>query len=136
MSGTIIPTLRYRNAHAAIELLEKALGFEVLMVIEGEAGIVEHSQLRHGTGMVMLSSVRDNEWQQMVDDGRDPAGRGVNYVVVADPYAHAEHARSQGAEIVQEPEEQDYGGAVYTLRDFEGNVWSFGSYDPWTAQQH
>ncbi|MGB7860001.1 MAG: VOC family protein [Acidimicrobiia bacterium] len=131
MSGSIIPTLRYRDAHAAIEFFQRALGFELVMLVEGQDGVVEHSQLKHGSGMVMVSNVRDNEWQKIVDDGRDPTGRGVNYVVVADPYAHAEHARSSGAEIVAEPEEQDYGGAVYTLRDPEGNIWSFGSYDPW-----
>ncbi|MGH6622275.1 MAG: VOC family protein, partial [Alphaproteobacteria bacterium] len=25
----------------------------------------------------------------------------------------------------------DYGGRLYVCRDPEGNVWSFGSYDPW-----
>lgn len=133
MSGSIIPTLRYRDAHAAIEFLQKALGFELGLMVEGEAGVVEHAQLTHGTGMVMVSSVRENEWQEMVDDGRDPAGRGVNYVVVEDAYAHAKNARAHGGELVAEPEEQDYGGAVYTLRDFEGNIWSFGSYDPWAG---
>ncbi len=131
MSGSIIPTLRYRDAKAAIEFLEDALGFEALMVIEGDGGIIEHSQLRHGTGMVMVSSLRNSEWEQLIDDGEDPAGRGATYVVVDDPYKHAEHARTGGAEILVEPEEQDYGGAVYTLRDPEGNIWSFGSYDPW-----
>ncbi len=29
------------------------------------------------------------------------------------------------------PQDQDYGGRVYTCKDFEGNVWSFGDYDPW-----
>ena len=32
--------------------------------------------------------------------------------------------------IVMEYEEKDYGGAGYGARDLEGNVWSFGSYDP------
>ena len=59
----------------------------------------------------------------------DPApGR---YLVVDDVTARAERARAAGAEIVIEPEEQDYGGANYTARDPEGNLWNFGSYDPW-----
>ena len=132
MSSTIIPTLRYRDAPAAIEFLQNVLGFEAELVVDGEGGIIEHAQLRHGTGMVMLSSFRDNEYQQAIDDGRDPAGTGATYVVVSDPYAHADKARSFGATIIMEPEEQDYGGAAYTLKDHEGNVWSFGSYNPWT----
>lgn len=131
MSSTVIPTLRYRDAQAAIEYLQNVLGFEALLVVEGDGDIIEHAQLRHGTGMVMLSSIRDSEFERAVDDGRDPAGAAATYIVVEDPYSHADKARSFGAHIVMEPEEQDYGGAVYTLKDHEGNVWSFGSYNPW-----
>lgn len=131
MSSTVIPTLRYRDAPAAIEYLQNVLGFEVVMVVDGADNHIDHAQLRHGTGMVMLSSVLENDFQQAVADGRDPTGTGAVYVVVEDPYEHAEKARSFGADIVMEPEEQDYGGAVYTLKDHEGNIWSFGSYNPW-----
>ena len=34
-------------------------------------------------------------------------------------------------EIVMAPEDQDYGGRLYSCRDPEGNLWNFGSYDPW-----
>ena len=27
--------------------------------------------------------------------------------------------------------DQDYGGRGYSCRNPEGNLWSFGSYDPW-----
>ncbi|NNL70413.1 MAG: glyoxalase, partial [Acidimicrobiia bacterium] len=50
-----------------------------------------------------------------------------------DPVAHAERARAAGAEIVMELEAQDYGGSEYAALDPEGNVWSFGSYDPWAT---
>jgi uncharacterized glyoxalase superfamily protein PhnB len=133
MSGSIIPTLRYRNAHGAIALLRDALGFDVVMVVEGEGTIVEHAQLTHGSGMVMVSSIRDTEFARAADGGRDPAGAGNTYIVVEDPYAHAQHARAHGATIIMEPEEQDYGGSAYVAKDFEGNIWSFGSYDPWAA---
>lgn len=53
-------------------------------------------------------------------------------MTVDDVAAHAERAREAVAEIVMEPEEQDDGGANYTARDPEGNLWSFGSYNPWT----
>ena len=29
--------------------------------------------------------------------------------------------------------ERHYGGALYQCRDLEGNLWSFGSYDPWVS---
>ena len=131
MSSTIIPTLRYRDAQAAIEYLQNVLGFEAMLVVDGEGDFIEHAQLRHGTGMVMVSSIRDNEFQRLADEGRDPTGTGAVYIVVDDPHAHADKARSFGANIIMEPEEQDYGGAAYSLKDHEGNVWLFGSYDPW-----
>ena len=131
MSATVIPTLRYRDAQAAIEYLQNVLGFEATMVVEGEGGVIEHAQLKHGTGMVMLGSIGDGEYDRVAGDGRDPIGAGATYVVIDDVYGHAARARSYGADIVVEPEEQDYGGAAYTLRDHEGNVWSFGSYNPW-----
>lgn len=33
-----------------------------------------------------------------------------------------------------EPEDQDYGGRLYSCRDPEGNLWNFGSYDPWEEE--
>lgn len=53
-------------------------------------------------------------------------------VIVADVEAHAERARAAGTEILNGPSEQDYGGSNHTCRDFEGNIWNFGSYNPWT----
>ena len=39
-----------------------------------------------------------------------------------------ERAVAAGATVVRKPEDQDYGGRGCTLRDPEGNQWSFGSY--------
>ena len=55
------------------------------------------------------------------------------YIVVPDPDAHCLHARNEGAVVVDEPHDNPgYPGRGYTALDPEGNVWSFGSYDPWT----
>jgi len=53
------------------------------------------------------------------------------YLVVADADAHYAQARSAGAEIIVDIEDQDHGGRAYTCRDPEGHVWNFGTYDPW-----
>ena len=34
-----------------------------------------------------------------------------------------------------EPADQDYGGRLYAARDPEGQLWNFGSYDPWAAPE-
>ena len=130
MSSKVIPTFRYRDAKAAIDFLVNAFGFHAHLVVEGDADVIEHAQLTHGGGMVMLGSVRDDAYGEVLDDSATAPG-GAIYVIVDDVYGHAERARSAGADIVMEPEEQDYGGANYTARDPEGHIWSFGSYDPW-----
>jgi len=125
----LYPVLRYKDAHAAIDCLCGAFGFERHAVYEGDNGTVEHAQLAHGSGMVMLSTEPDTDergWGMH-------AGQGWTYVVVEDADAHYAQAKSAGAEIIRELEDQDYGSRDYTARDPEGNLWSFGTYDPAVA---
>ncbi len=133
MPSSLIPTLRYRDAPAAIDFLCDAFGFRRHMVVEGETGeTIAHAQLVLGSGMLMIGSARDDAYGSLLTTVAD-AGKptGSLYVVVPDVDAHAERARERGAQIVKEPVDQDYGGRLYTCRDPEGNLWNFGSYDPW-----
>jgi uncharacterized glyoxalase superfamily protein PhnB len=50
--------------------------------------------------------------------------------VVPDVDARYERARAAGAEIVMPPQDLDYGSREFAVRDPEGNLWSFGTYDP------
>lgn len=120
---TFYPSLRYRDARAAIEWLEQAFGFEPNLVVEGEGDQIAHAQLEFGDGMVLLGSERDDRWGPR-------AGQSWVYVAIEDVDAHCERARSAGAEIVMEPTDQDYGSRDYAARDPEGNLWSFGTYRP------
>lgn len=133
--STIIPSLRYRDAHAAIEWLCKAFGFTRHAVYENDQGGVEHAQLTLGNGMVMLGEVRDNEFGRRIAQPDEIGGRETQsaYVVVANCKSHYLQAKAAGAVIVDDYAEKDYGGAGYACRDPEGHLWSFGSYDPWHA---
>ncbi|MEW9572560.1 VOC family protein [Rhodanobacter sp. Si-c] len=133
--STLIPCLRYRDAHAMLDWLCHAFGFEQHAVYDDDAGSVAHAQLVHGGGMLMLGSVRDDTFGRRIAQPDEIGGRETQctYVVVADCRAHYDHARVAGAEIVDDYEEKDYGGAGYSCRDPEGHLWSFGSYDPWRA---
>jgi uncharacterized glyoxalase superfamily protein PhnB len=124
---TIFPSLRYRDAAAAIDWLERAFGLERGPVHEGPDGTVAHAELYHGNGGVMLGSERAEDDDRGL--GRH-AGHGWMYVVVDDADAHYERARAAGAEIVRELEDQAYGSRDYSARDPEGNLWSFGTYAP------
>jgi uncharacterized glyoxalase superfamily protein PhnB len=120
---TLYPTLRYRDARAAVDFLVDAFGFEAASVHIEEDGRIGHAELRFGPNLLMLGSVREgSDWPQS-------PGQYALYVVVADPDAHVARARAAGADA-SDPVDQPYGSREYTARDPEGNLWSFGTYDP------
>jgi len=134
--ATIIPSLRYRDAPAAIEWLCRAFGFEKHAVY-ADGGTVHHAQLTFGNGMVMLGSVDNGgPWGRRIAQPDEIGGRETQSacVIVADPDAHYARAKAAGAEIVDELAAQDYGGKAYSCRDPEGHLWWFGSYDPWASE--
>jgi uncharacterized glyoxalase superfamily protein PhnB len=51
---------------------------------------------------------------------------------VRDVDAHYARAKGAGAEIVRPLDDTPYGSREYAARDPEGQVWSFGTYDPWS----
>ena len=131
MSSMIIPSLRYRDAHAMIDWLCDVFGFRRHMIVEDGVGGVAHAQLTLGDGMFMLGSTRDDAYGRLLRDTRDGV-TGSSYVVVAD--ADAVHARAvaAGAAIVMPIQDEAHGGRGFGLRDPEGHVWYVGTYDPWT----
>jgi len=134
-AATVIPTLRYKDAAAAIEWLCKAFGFERHLVVPGEDGAIVHAQLVFGNGMVMVGSARASDFDRLQ---KPPGALGgavsqSPYIVVDDVDEHYARAVAAGAEIVLELRDEDYGGRDYSCRDPEGHVWNFGSYDPWVS---
>jgi uncharacterized glyoxalase superfamily protein PhnB len=123
--SSLIPILAYPDARAAIDFACDAFGAERLMVVDAEDGTVAHSELRLAGGVLMISQATDG------GDGRlaIPSG-GAIYAVVDDPDALCERARAAGADIVQGPEDKDYGSREFSARDPQGGVWSFGTYVP------
>ena len=128
---SVIPALQYKDAKAAIEFLCNAFGFTKKAVYDEPDGSIAHAQLIHGNGMIMLGSVKDSEYGKLLRRPGDAGGVTMSvYVVVDDADAHFARAKAAGAEITREPVTQDYGGRDYTCKDPEGNVWTFGTYDP------
>ncbi|MDQ2833727.1 MAG: glyoxalase [Acidobacteriota bacterium] len=136
--STTIPSLRYRDAHAAIEWLVRAFGFERQAVYPGPDNTVAHAQLTlGGTGMIMLGPV-DNEGEfgrLMVEPSAigNRETKGV-YLVVSDADQVHATALAAGAEMVLEIRDMDYGGRGFTCRDLEGHLWSVGTYNPWHTE--
>lgn len=130
--ATLIPNLVYHDADEAIIWLDRAFGFTVLLRVEGEGGKVAHAQLVRDEMMLMLSSVRDDEFGKRFDT---PQAKGFStqgvYIIVEDVAASYERALAAGAQVVMPLQSQDYGGEGFTVSDPEGHIWSFGDYDPW-----
>jgi len=133
--ATVIPTVRYNDAAAAMAWLCEAFGFEKHLVVPGEDGTIAHAQLVFGNGMIMLGSAGDGEFDGLQ---KPPSALGgavsqSPYILVDDADNHYARAVAAGAEIVMEIRDEDYGGREYSCRDPEGHVWNFGSYDPWAS---
>jgi uncharacterized glyoxalase superfamily protein PhnB len=121
---TIYPSMRYRDAKAAIEFLKNAFGFAERVVYADDDGVIHHAELSYGPSILMLGSDRDDPLYG------NRAGLGWVYVAVEDADAHCERARKAGAEIVADLHDTDYGSRDYSARDPEGNLWNFGTYRP------
>jgi uncharacterized glyoxalase superfamily protein PhnB len=122
---SIYPVLKYSDAPAAIDFLERAFGFQRHAVHEGEAGAIVHGELRFGDQVVMVSSA--GAGNPVYDQG---LGRTTVYVAVDEVDTLHDTAKAAGAEIVLAPTDQDYGSRDFSARDPEGNIWSFGTYRP------
>jgi uncharacterized glyoxalase superfamily protein PhnB len=120
----------YRDPKTALEWLGRAFGFEVTMVIEDAAGDPRNCHYEmgiEGRGRIMIGG----EW---ADWTRSPASAGgvntqsTHVDLVRDLDAHCAIARSAGATIVAEPEDQFYGDRTYRAVDLEGHVWTFSQH--------
>ncbi len=119
------PGLRYTDAPTAIRFLVDVVGFEETFVVPGDDGTVAHAELLWPTGGgVMLGSTRHD--QGVHADMK--AGVTSVYVVTDDPEAVHQRVVAAGADIDQGLETSDYGSLGFTLRDPEGNQWTFGTY--------
>jgi uncharacterized glyoxalase superfamily protein PhnB len=125
---TIFPILRYNDARGAIRWLCAAFGFVELFSVPDAGPFVRHGQLKLGTNIVMLGSVRPEDGITS-PQGLGGATQGL-CVHVDDLDAHFERARSAGAEITAPPMDTDFGSRMYQVRDLEGHPWTFGTYLP------
>jgi len=130
----VIPMLMYEDASAALDWLGRVFGFRERMRL-GEGERIGHAEMEAGTGLIMLAGWGvggDYESPRRLREVHEPARRmaatpyvidGV-HVVVKDVDAHFQHAKSEGATILSEPEDEPY-GRLYRAEDLEGHRWMF-----------
>lgn len=124
---TVWPVLTYRDARAAISFLTDAFGFEerATYARDDDPSIIEHAEMRWplGGGIMFGTAAKDDS-----PFGRRVPGNDSIYVVCDDPDKLFERAVAAGAKVVRGLRDEDYGSRGFTVRDPEGNLWSFGTY--------
>lgn len=126
---TIFPALRYRDADAALAWLNDAFGTRERAVHRDGDGRIRHAELMLGENLIMIGIYDEGGFL----GGRSPdprAGTISLYITVGDPDAVHARATGAGAELVRELTDTDYGSREFSVRDPEGNLWSFGTYQP------
>jgi uncharacterized glyoxalase superfamily protein PhnB len=120
------PSMTFGDAEQMIAWLS-AIGFTEHATYrdETDAAVVHHAEwiAPGGGGGVMFGSRREG-------GALDNVGRSAVYLVVADPDAVFRTAIEAGATVERAMVDNDYGGRGGSVRDPEGNHWSFGSYQP------
>lgn len=119
-------TLTLRDAEAMMAWLG-AIGFTENATYrdESDPSVVLHAEwVWPGGAGVMFGSVREDSV------GASAPGNSACYLVTDEPDAVFDSAVAAGASVVHEMVDEDYGGRGGTVRDPEGNQWSFGSYQP------
>ncbi|WP_068829409.1 VOC family protein [Pseudomonas sp. BMS12] len=130
--STLIPCVLYRDAAMAIAWLCEVFELREQLRVPGPDGSIQHAQLVHGGGMLMLGSLQDGEYGRHL---REPGPVGGNtqgiYLVMEDVDAAYVRVQRAGGEILIPIKDEEYGGRGFTCRDPQGQLWSVGSYDPW-----
>jgi len=91
---------------------------------EDDPSVVTHAEwVWPGGGGVMFGTDR-------ADGVVKNVGGSAAYLVVDDPDALFERAVAAGGTVVAPMVDQGYGGRGGSVADPEGNLWSFGSYQP------
>jgi uncharacterized glyoxalase superfamily protein PhnB len=123
------------DARTAIAWLERAFGFERVIVVDAPDGRVMHSELRYGEAMLMVAEGGPQTEARFGVVPRAPGTLGgANtqslFLYVDDVDAHCERARAAGAVIRMEPSDNDYGPDYWTDRSYacsdpDGHLWWF-----------
>jgi PhnB protein len=125
----LTPYLMLSDWEASKRFYPEAFGFELAFEMPGPDGKPVHGEYRY-KGQTLFMCAPEGI---MGMAARSPKTRGSTdepiglYVYVDDVDAFAEKARSAGATVVHEPEDQFYGDRRVVIEDPSGYRWTFAS---------
>jgi PhnB protein len=123
---SVTPYLALRDARAAIEFYQRALGAETVLELEMPDGTVAHAEIRIGDSVLMLAE-ENAAW-----GNRSPLALGGSpvslLIYVPDVDAAFARALAAGATRVRPVEDQFYGDRSGTLSDPFGYQWTLATH--------
>jgi uncharacterized glyoxalase superfamily protein PhnB len=130
-TAPLMPVLRYRDCNQALDFLTQTFGFTEGNAFRDDAGKVMHAEVWFGNGGIMIGPVADTPFGRSMRQPKEAGGVTASfYCVVNDPDAHFARSQNAGFEIVLPLRDESYGSREYSVKDPEGHVWTFGTYDP------
>lgn len=124
-SPSLAPYLFYDDVDSAARFMQEAFGFRVAFTSPGPNGVVEHAQLLHDNGLIMIGQAAGGLGLVKPANQLAALHAGV-YIFVNDVDAHFEQARKAGAKILETPADRPWGDRMYCALDPEGQFWMFG----------
>ncbi|MEY2424572.1 MAG: hypothetical protein QOI61_144 [Actinomycetota bacterium] len=121
MATTINPVLHYDDLDKAVAYLKDTFGFTEHVVHRDPTGNPMYAELELQGCFVGVGGKAE-------EGSPFDLGPTVVYVALDDPDAMHAVASKAGAEVVMPLVDQEYGSREFAARDYEGNVWCFGTY--------
>ncbi|NGX83085.1 VOC family protein [Aequorivita sp. KMM 9714] len=132
-----ISTMVYKDTNAALNFFTSVLGFREHAVFRDDKNKVQHAELTLGKAMIMIGSYHpESEFGKMIGTPAETNGLNTQtaYIIIEDVDDHYKNAKSNGAKIVMDIKDEDYGGRGYSCKDPEGCIWNFGNYNPYSEK--
>src|SRR5215217_7180011 len=91
-------SVHYQDAPAAIDWLCRAFDFELQLKVEGDGGVIVHSELKYGEALIMVGGEGGKEpWQSMQHSPQSLAGAVTASACLFVDDVDAHHARAVAA---------------------------------------
>ena len=113
-----------KDAKAEIEWLQKALGFELTLLLTDDDGNVGHSEMSFGTATSWSATNGPTSPRRPAASAVPTPRRSISSSPRTSMRTAGGRARAAPASSM-EPEDQFYGDRTYRARDPEGHVWTF-----------
>ncbi len=122
----VTPYLTVKDPASAIAYYEKAFGFTARFKHATPDGKIQHAELAHNTGVIMLGP---ESCEQKTTAPSTLKGSPVSlYVYVENVDAVTENARNAGGTVTEAPKDAFWGDRISCVTDPEGHSWCLATH--------